>query len=48
MFGVAMTLSLHNGSIKIDGYQGNWKTPYGAVYAKQLSNIAKFILKELL
>lgn len=48
MFGVAMTLSLYNGSIKIDGYQGNWQTPYGAVYAEQISNIAKSILKELL
>jgi hypothetical protein len=43
-----MILSLHNSSIEIDGYQGNWKTAYGSVYAEQISNMAKFILKGLL
>ena len=47
MFGVAMTLSLHNGAIKIDGYQGNWKTPYGFTYAEQIGSLAQNILNAL-
>lgn len=48
MCGVAMTLSLYNGSIRVDGYQGNWKTPYSSFYAEEISNIAKSVLKKLL
>lgn len=48
MLGVAVALSFHNGAITIHGYQGNWRTVYGAVYAEQTARFAKSILDPLI
>jgi hypothetical protein len=47
MLAVAMALSFHNGSVSVRGYQGNWRTPYGATYALQTAQFAQSILDRL-